>query len=87
MTGLTAVNFPLTPPGHRFCNKAVKMAVARPIRMIGAACILLCLFLIFQINQSDGPSFISKGSKGYNGMKKDPLLDRASHSISLEASS
>ncbi|EAL86030.1 hypothetical protein KXW98_001409 [Aspergillus fumigatus] len=51
------------------------MAVARPIRMIGAACILLCLFLIFQVNQSHGPSFISKGSKEYNGMKRDPLLD------------
>jgi mannosyltransferase len=55
------------------------MAVARPIRMLGAACILLCLFLIFQVNQSHGPSFISKGSKDYNGMKKDPLLDRESH--------
>jgi hypothetical protein len=47
--------------------------------MIGAACILLCLFLIFQVNQSHGPSFISKGSKEYNGMKRDPLLDRESH--------
>lgn len=48
------------------------MAVARPIRMLGAACILLCLFLLFQLNQ--GPT--SLGSRLLNGMKKDPLLDR-----------
>jgi mannosyltransferase len=49
------------------------MAIARPIRMLGAACILLCLFLVFQLHQS--PS--SDGSKLIHGMKKDPLVDRA----------
>lgn len=49
------------------------MAIARPIRMLGAACILLTLFLVFQLNQSsDKPS-----SKLVHGMTRDPLLDRA----------
>jgi hypothetical protein len=48
------------------------MAIARPIRMLGAACILLCLFLVFQLHQS--PS--EEGSKLTHGMKKDPLVDR-----------
>ena len=49
------------------------MAIARPIRMLGAACVLLTLFLIFNLRQSsDQPS-----SKLTNGMTRDPLLDRA----------
>jgi hypothetical protein len=49
------------------------MAIARPIRMLGAACILLTLFLVFQLRQgSDRPS-----SKLTHGMSRDPLLDRA----------
>ena len=48
------------------------MAVARPIRMLGAAGILLCLFLVFHLNRT--PSAF--GGKLINGMKKDPLLDR-----------
>jgi mannosyltransferase len=49
------------------------MAIARPIRMLGAACILLTLFLVFQLNQSsDKPS-----TKLVHGMTRDPLLDRA----------
>ncbi|KAJ5831838.1 hypothetical protein N7474_000149 [Penicillium riverlandense] len=47
------------------------MAVARPIRMLGAVGILLCLFLVFHLNQT--PSAF--GGKLLNGMKKDPLLD------------
>lgn len=52
------------------------MAVARPIRMLGAACIILVLFLVFQVNK--GPSAISiKGSQPYEGIKSDPLLERS----------
>lgn len=48
------------------------MAIARPIRMLGAACILLTLFLIFNMRQSsDQPN-----TKLVNGMTRDPLLDR-----------
>ncbi|KAI9041779.1 glycosyltransferase family 15 protein [Aspergillus affinis] len=50
------------------------MAVARPIRMLGAACIILVLFLVFQVNKA--PSTISiKGSQPYEGIKNDPLLE------------
>lgn len=48
------------------------MAIARPIRMLGAAGILLCLFLVFQLNQN-GNSYTSRL---VHGMSKDPLLDR-----------
>ncbi|BCR89778.1 glycosyltransferase family 15 protein [Aspergillus chevalieri] len=49
------------------------MAVARPIRMLGAASILLCLFLIFQLNK--GPTPLVSQGRTYNGMKSDPLLE------------
>jgi mannosyltransferase len=49
------------------------MAIARPIRMLGAVCILLCLFLVFQLHQSP----IEEGSKLTHGMQKDPLVDRS----------
>ena len=57
------------------------MAVARPIRMLGAACIILCLFLIFQMNNKGPSAIITKGP--YEGMKRDPLLDRMSLSAPL----
>ncbi|KAJ5182511.1 mannosyltransferase KTR4 [Penicillium capsulatum] len=47
------------------------MAIARPIRMLGATCILLALFLVFQIHQ--GPN--GSSSKLTYGMSRDPLLD------------
>jgi mannosyltransferase len=48
------------------------MAIARPIRMLGAACILLTLFLVFQLNKDpQNPT-----SKLTHGMTRDPLLDR-----------
>lgn len=62
------LSLPLTSPPFKTI-----MAIARPIRMLGAACILLCLFLVFQLHQS--PS--NDGSKLIHGMKKDPLVDRA----------
>ncbi|KAJ5716547.1 Glycosyl transferase family 15 [Penicillium malachiteum] len=47
------------------------MAIARPIRMLGAVCILLTLFLIFNMRQApQKPS-----TKLVNGMTRDPLLD------------
>lgn len=49
------------------------MAIARPIRMLGAACILLTLFLIFNLHQSSDKT----SSKLAHGMSRDPLLDRA----------
>ena len=49
------------------------MAIARPIRMLGAACILLTLFLIFNLRQSSDKT----SSKLAHGMSRDPLLDRA----------
>lgn len=48
------------------------MAIARPIRMLGAASIILCLFIVFQLNK--GPSFSSLGGTSM----RDPLLDRKS---------
>lgn len=54
-----------------------KMAVARPIRMLGASCIILILFLIFQMNKT--PTFISKGpyaTQPYEGITSDPLKER-----------
>lgn len=58
------------------------MAVARPIRLLGAASILLVLFLIFQLRKSAAPLVATFGSgdkltdKLTHGMTKDPLLDR-----------
>ncbi|OJK04940.1 hypothetical protein ASPACDRAFT_74468 [Aspergillus aculeatus ATCC 16872] len=54
------------------------MAVARPIRMLAASCIILVLFLIFQMNKT--PALISKGSSSssstpYEGITSDPLKD------------
>lgn len=56
---------------------AVKMAVARPIRMLGAASIVICLFLIFQLNKGPSPLIGRQGHRLFNGMKSDPLLERA----------
>jgi hypothetical protein len=64
-------NFP--PFTSKLFPTFTTMAIARPIRMLGAACILLTLFLVFQLRQgSDRPS-----SKLAHGMTRDPLLDRA----------
>jgi hypothetical protein len=60
-------------PSRPLSANTTIMAIARPIRMLGAACILLCLFLVFQLHQSDS----ELGSKLVHGMKKDPLVDRA----------
>jgi mannosyltransferase len=49
--------------------------------MLGAACIILCLFLIFQMNNKGPSAIITKGP--YEGMKRDPLLDRMSLSAPL----
>lgn len=54
---------------------AVTMAVARPIRMLGAASIILCLFLIFQLNK--GPTTLLGSQGKLSSMKADPLLQRA----------
>jgi mannosyltransferase len=51
------------------------MAVARPIRLLGAFTILLVLILVFQFSRTSTP-FIGKGGRLTDGMKKDPLLDR-----------
>lgn len=50
------------------------MAVARPIRMLGAASIVLCLFLIFQLNK--GPTPLLRHQGKLSSMKSDPLLQR-----------
>lgn len=49
------------------------MAVARPIRMLGAACIVLILFMIFQLNKEP----VSPKGDNVGGLKSDPLLARA----------
>lgn len=54
-----------------FTSSAI-MAIARPIRMLGAACILLTLFLVFQLNNEPQ----NTTSKLTHGMTRDPLLDR-----------
>lgn len=51
------------------------MAVARPLRLLGAATIILVLVLIFQVSKNSAPLVGSTGGKLSNGMKKDPLLD------------
>jgi mannosyltransferase len=51
------------------------MAVARPIRLLGAVGILMVLVLIFRLSKDSTP-FVSDGGKLVNGMKHDPLLDR-----------
>jgi mannosyltransferase len=53
------------------------MAVARPIRVLGAACILLMLFLVFEVTRPFTPQYGK-----LEGMKRDPLLDRK-ESLSL----
>lgn len=50
------------------------MAVARPLRLLGAVTILLILVLIFQFSGS--PTGFPGRGKLASGMKKDPLLDR-----------
>lgn len=50
------------------------MAIARPIRMLGAAAVLLTLFLVFQLRSG----YSKPSSKLTHGMTRDPLLDRAS---------
>lgn len=50
------------------------MAVARSIRFVGVAAVILCLWLILQVFRSEG------GGGGQNmgkipKMEKDPLLD------------
>lgn len=47
------------------------MAVARPIRMLSAACVVFVIFMVFQMNR--GTSYVGTGSGPYNGMKSDPL--------------
>lgn len=66
----------LPPFSCRPSTLAVKMAVARPIRMLGAASIVICLFLIFQLNKGPTPLIGRQGHR-LNGMKSDPLLERA----------
>lgn len=61
------------PPFTSDFSHQYTMAIARPIRMLGAACILLTLFLVFNLRQ--GSDKIS--SKLTHGMTRDPLLDRA----------
>jgi hypothetical protein len=49
------------------------MAVARPIRMLSAACVVLVIFLVFQMNRRT--SYVGTGSGPYNGMQVDPLKE------------
>lgn len=51
------------------------MAIARPIRLLGALSILLVIVTIFYVSHP-AQSLISVGSRLKDGMKKDPLLDR-----------
>ncbi|KAL4918393.1 glycolipid 2-alpha-mannosyltransferase-domain-containing protein [Aspergillus aurantiobrunneus] len=49
------------------------MAVARPIRLLSAVCVVLVIFLVFRMNR--GGSYVGTGSGPYNGMKADPLKE------------
>lgn len=51
------------------------MAIARPIRLLGALGILLVISVIFYVSHPT-QSLISIGSRLTDGMKRDPLLDR-----------
>jgi hypothetical protein len=51
-------------------SPVLTMAIARPIRMLGAACIILCFFIVFQIRKS--PAALTLGGS----KMRDPLLDR-----------
>ena len=57
------------------------MAVARPIRMLSAACVVLVIFLVFQMKRS--PSYVGMGPGEYNGMTADPLNDRTLSLLSI----
>ena len=50
------------------------MALARPLRLLLAVCVVLAFFLIYQAAQSPSPLSLTK-DKYYNGLKRDPLLD------------
>lgn len=52
------------------------MAVARPIRMLSAACVVFVIFMVFRMNR--GSSYVGTGSGPYNGMKSDPLKESTS---------
>lgn len=60
------------------------MAIARPLRLLGAACIVLFIYVAFQVSQSPKPIAVPQGNgeKLEDGMKKDPLIDRSSTSPS-----
>ncbi|KAL2001495.1 hypothetical protein VTN02DRAFT_1677 [Thermoascus thermophilus] len=51
------------------------MAVARPIRLLGAATIIIVLVLVFQLTKHSTPLVGLKGEKLNHGMTRDPLLD------------
>lgn len=53
------------------------MAVARPVRFLGAVSIVLILFLIYQTYQPAAPLQIpTHDAERINNWEKDPLLDR-----------
>ena len=64
------------------CGRSHTMAVARPVRFLGALSIVLVLFLIFQLTRQPAP-ISPPASEGYDGgkiekMDEDPLLSRKS---------
>lgn len=55
------------------------MAVARPVRFLGALSILLVFFLIYQLTRPAAPIPVPPKPNGetIENMERDPLLDRA----------
>lgn len=56
------------------------MAVARPVRYLGAGCVVLAFFLIFQFLRPtptiSPPHVVVGNGEKIETMERDPLLDR-----------
>ena len=61
------------------------MAIARPVRALGLAAIVMWCFFLYQIFWSPSPTTPASTAKGpdekYVNMEKDPMADRALHRI------
>jgi hypothetical protein len=53
------------------------MAIARPVRALGLAALVMWCFFIWQLMKPTG-SLLSSGASRYSAFKRDPNLDRKS---------
>lgn len=60
------------------------MAVARPVRFLGALSIVLVFFLLYQLTRPVAPiTPPNRNGETIENMERDPLLDRAHASYTL----